>query len=391
MTLKPHYDVIVVGGGIHGAGAAQACAAAGYNCLLIEKQDWAWATSSRSSKLLHGGLRYLQTAQFRLVRECLHERERLFRNAPDLARINWFYLPLYKNSQHKPWELFLGLSLYRLFTGLSNPHGRFRIIPRHEWHTLNGITTNNLCAVFAYQDGQTDDRLLTQAVKNSAVSLGAETSCPTELLDASQSSDGWLVDLHHKDGISTVSCTVIVNAGGAWVNEIIARCGRTTMLPIDTIQGAHLVLEKPISETCFYLEAPDGRVVFVLPWQGKTLVGTTETTFNGPPESTTPLATEIDYLLKTVQHYFPDADTTIADSFSGLRVLPASTDKTMNEKAFGRSRDTRFLDDEGLISIYGGKLTAYRATSEKLMALVKKHLPAQTAIANTRTLPLVHP
>ena len=386
MKLKPHYDVLVVGGGINGAGAAQACAAAGYSCLLVEKQDWAWATSSRSSKLLHGGLRYLQTAQFRLVRECLQERERLLLNAPELARINWFYLPLYNNSQHKPWEMFIGLSLYWLLTGLGNAHGRFRIVPKAEWYTLNGLTTDNLRAVFAYQDGQTDDRLLTQAVKNSAATLGADTRCPMELLSASKTHNGWRVDLHDASGIHTVMCDVIINASGAWVNELIARCGRTRQLPIDKVQGTHLVLEKPISDTCFYLEAHDGRAVFVLPWHGKTLVGTTETVFTGKPENTAPLQGEVDYLLQTVRDHFPQADLTICEQFSGLRVLPAS-----DEKAFIRSRDTQFLDDDGLISIYGGKLTAYRATAEKVLALTKRHLPACTPVADTRSLPLSYP
>jgi glycerol-3-phosphate dehydrogenase len=176
---------------------------------------------------------------------------------------------------------------------------------------------------------------------------------------------------------------VIVNASGAWVNDVIARCGRTKQLTIETIQGTHIVLEKPISDTCFYLEAQDGRAVFVLPWHGKTLVGTTETPFAGKPEDTTPLASEIEYLLTTVQRYFPTADTRIADSFSGLRVLPAST-----TKAFARSRDTQYLDDDGLITIYGGKLTAYRATAETVMRYVKKHTRTTKAIANTRHLPL---
>lgn len=386
MTLKPHYDVIVVGGGIHGAGAAQACAAAGYSCLLVEKQDWAWATSSRSSKLLHGGLRYLQTAQFRLVRECLQERERLLRDAPDLAHINWFYLPLYKNSRHKPWEIFIGLSLYRLFTGWVNPHGQFRVIPQREWHTLAGLDTDNLCAVFAYQDGQTDDRLLTHAVKNSAAALGADTRCPMELLGASKTRDGWRVDLHDAQGMNTVNCDVIINTSGAWVNEVIARCGSAKSLPLELVQGTHLVLDKQISSGCFYLEAHDGRAVFVLPWYEHTLVGTTETPYTGKPEDTAPLQSELDYLLQTVRDHFPQADLSIREQFSGLRVLPAS-----DEKAFSRSRDIRILDDRGLISLYGGKLTAYRATADHVLHYAKHHLHQRKPVADTLALPLPYP
>ena len=377
------YDIVIIGGGIHGAGVAQACAAAGYDCLLIEKKDWAWATSSRSSKLLHGGLRYLQTGQLKLVYECLQERERLLKNAPDLAHINWFHLPIYRDSNYPPWKIFLGLTLYRLFTDFSNPHGKFRIIPRKDWATLNGLCTENLQAVFAYQDAQTDDKLLTQAVKNSAVELGCDAWQPAEMLAACKNKSGWLIDIHQSNTLKTVSCQLLINTAGPWVNDIIQRCGRSQILPIELVQGTHLILKKQISKACFYLESSDHRAVFVLPWHDKTLIGTTETTYNGNPEHTAPTEQEIRYLLDTVREHFPQANLDIDSQFSGLRVLPTS--KT---SAFFRSRDTQFINDEGLISLYGGKLTAYRVTAEKILTLVQKRIGKRKAKADTRTLPL---
>ncbi len=388
MKLQNDYDVVIVGGGIHGAGAAQACAAAGYRCLLLEKQVWGWATSSRSSKLLHGGLRYLQTGQLKLVYECLHERERLLKNAPELAHINWFYIPVYRHSRFRPWKIFAGLSLYRLLSGDWFGHGAFRIVPRSAWHALAGLDTRDLQAVFAYQDGQTDDRLLTEAVKNSAQTLGVDCCCPAELVTAARSNDGgYDVHLRLADSERSVHTRTIINASGPWVNDVLQRCGGTMRLEMECVQGAHLVLQQQISEQCFYLEAPqDGRAVFVLPWYGKTLLGTTETPFRAAPETTQPLQQEIDYLLAVLRHYFPKADTTVAEAFSGLRVLPADA-----ERAFARSRDTRFLDENGLISLYGGKLTAYRATCEKLVPLVAVHCGARAAKADTRNLPLYRP
>lgn len=380
------YDIVIVGGGIHGAGVAQACAAAGYHCLLLEKNDWGWATSSRSSKLLHGGLRYLQTGQLKLVRECLHEREQLLKNAPDLAHINWFYLPLYADSNYPPWKIFTGLSLYRLFTGFANPHGKFRAVPRKEWSTLNGLCTKNLRAVFAYQDAQTDDRLLTQAVKNSAIQLGCDAWQPAELLAASRNKTGWQVDIHRNSELKTVGCQLLINTTGPWANDVISRCGSRQQLPVDLVQGTHLILKQPISTECFYLEAKDHRAVFILPWYGKTLVGTTESAYRGNPEDTHPTELEIQYLLDTVREHFPQADLTIETQFSGLRVLPTSP-----KRAFLRSRDTQFLDDDGLITLYGGKLTAYRATAEKLLILIQKRLGKRKPKANTRTLPLHYP
>jgi glycerol-3-phosphate dehydrogenase len=380
------YDVVIVGGGIHGAGVAQACSAAGYQCLLLEKNDWGWATSSRSSKLLHGGLRYLQTGQLKLVRECLHERERLLKNAPDLAHINWFYLPLYTDSNYPPWKILAGLLLYRLFTGFANPHGKFRIIPRKEWETLNGLCTENLQAVFSYQDAQTDDRLLTQAVKNSATQLGCDAWRPAEMLAASRNNTGWSIDIHHGSELKTVSCQLLINTAGPWVNDVIRRCGSKQQLPIDLVQGTHLILQQQISTECFYLEAKDHRAVFVLPWYDMTLVGTTESPYDGKPENTKPTEQEIQYLLDTVREHFPQANLTVDSQFSGLRVLPTS-----KERAFLRSRDTQFLDDNGLITLYGGKLTAYRATAEKLLRLIQKRLGKRKMKANTRTLPLHSP
>ncbi len=377
------YDIVIIGGGIHGAGVAQACAAAGYDCLLLEKNDWAWATSSRSSKLLHGGLRYLQTGQLKLVYECLQERERLLKNAPSLARINWFYLPIYRDSHYPSWKIFLGLALYRLFTGFSNPHGKFRIIQRKEWSTLKGLCTDNLQAVFAYQDAQTDDNLLTRAVKNSAIELGCDAWLPAEMLAASKNKSGWLVDIHQNNTLETVNCQILINAAGPWVNDIIQRCGRSHQLPIELVQGAHLILKEQISTECFYLEASDHRAVFVLPWHNKTLVGTTETTYEGKPEHTAPTKREVSYLLDTVREHFPQANLDIDSQFSGLRVLPTS-----KKRVFFRSRDTQLIDDEGLISLYGGKLTAYRATAEKILALVQNRIGKRKAKADTHTLPL---
>ncbi|MFO1348638.1 MAG: FAD-dependent oxidoreductase [Pseudomonadales bacterium] len=384
--LAPHYDITIIGGGIHGAGIAQACSAAGYRCLLLEKNTWASATSSKSSKLLHGGLRYLQTGQFKLVYECLQERERLLKNAPALAHINQFYLPVYLHSKLPAWKIGLGLFLYRLLTGFTNRHSQFRIIPKQQWHTLHGLNTKNLSTVFSYQDAQTNDKLLTTAVKNSAESLGCMALEHAELLSAINDSNSWQVEIQHQDTTHTLQSQLIINASGPWVNEVIARCHRTKTLAIDLVQGTHIILDKKISDTCFYLEASDQRAVFVLPWYSKTLVGTTETPHQGAPENTAPTEKEIQYLLDTVKQHFPQADLSIAMQFSGLRVLPQS-----EQRAFFRQRDTRFLDDNGLISIYGGKLTAYRATAEKLLPLVQHYLGKRPRKADTRTLRLDYP
>ncbi|HKQ30418.1 MAG TPA: FAD-dependent oxidoreductase, partial [Burkholderiales bacterium] len=152
--MNSHYDIVVIGGGIHGAGVAQAAAAAGYSVLALEKTALAAGTSSRSSKLIHGGLRYLESGRLRMVRESLHERAVLLRIAPELVRLVPFYLPIYPDTRRRPWQIAAGLSLYALLGGLARDN-RFVRVPRAEWDDLEGLDMHRLQCVFRYYDGQT--------------------------------------------------------------------------------------------------------------------------------------------------------------------------------------------------------------------------------------------
>src|SRR5690348_12268607 len=166
------FDVIVVGAGIHGVGVAQAAAAAGQKVLLLEQHIPAFGTSSRSSKLIHGGLRYLESGQFHLVRESLLERALMLKNAPELVRLRAFHIPLYRETRRKPWQIMLGLSMYAVLGGFKRGC-RFGLLSKKDWSQLDGLKTDNLRAVFRYYDGQTDDALLTRSVLQSAMRLGA--------------------------------------------------------------------------------------------------------------------------------------------------------------------------------------------------------------------------
>ena len=183
------FDVIIVGGGIHGAGVLQAVAAAGHSALLIEKQALASGTSSRSSKLIHGGLRYLESGQFALVRESLRERAVHLRIAPDLVELKPFFIPVYSDTRRRPWQLKLGLWLYALLGGFDSST-RFGTVPKSEWPQLDGLDTRNLDAVIRYYDAQTDDALLTRAVVDSARTLGGELAMPATFVAATLTDDG---------------------------------------------------------------------------------------------------------------------------------------------------------------------------------------------------------
>ena len=166
---KDLYDVAVIGGGIHGVGVAQAAAAAGYSVVLFEQKELAYGTSSRSSKLIHGGLRYLESFEISLVHESLRERELLIKLAPDLVRRQSFYIPVYDTTKRAAWMMRAGLTMYSILAGLGKSV-RFETIPKSQWGNLDDIKTEGLKKVFRYTDGQTDDRLLTQSVMQSAQS-----------------------------------------------------------------------------------------------------------------------------------------------------------------------------------------------------------------------------
>ena len=389
------FDVVVIGGGIHGAGAAQAAAAAGYSVLVLEKSALAAGTSSRSSKLIHGGLRYLESAQFNLVRECLHERALLLQNAPDLVKLKPFFIPIYPETTRRPWQIRSGLTLYATLGGLSSD-ARFKQIPKREWQQLDGLELRGLKKVFCYHDAQTDDAALTRAVMRSAQSLGAELAMPAEFVSALRSpsrDDLYIVKYNHNDREEVCETRLIINAAGPWCNEVLNRISPTVnKLNMDLVQGTHIIIDAPITQGIYYVEAPqDKRAVFIMPWQGKMMVGTTETIYRGDPAKVSPLTTEENYLCQTLAHYFPAyRHTTAMDimaAFAGLRVLPKSSGS-----AFSRPRDTIFHVDNRdmprLVTLYGGKLTAYRATAERLLHQFKDVLPKRKPVANTRTLPL---
>ncbi len=372
-------DVLVIGGGIHGCGVAQAAVARGLRVLLVEQGEIASGTSSRSSKLVHGGLRYLETAQFSLVREALHERETLLRIAPDLVRKERFYIPIYEYSSRSAWKIAAGLVLYRFIAGCGND---FHHIPRHQWHdVLPDLSRDGLRTVFQYWDAATDDVALTQAVMNSAVQMGAEilTHCSGQTIKRIQ--HGW--EVHLSNG-RVVQTSVLVNAAGSWVNQVLQSISPSTKtLAISLVKGSHIILPQE-QETFVYSEAADGRAVFIMPWKGQTMVGTTEvdtTDFKHPVPNTD----EISYLLNTYHRHYPSrafSKKDVVDCFAGVRVLPGGSGSFT-----GRAREVRLLCDDSehtrLLTIYGGKLTTYRHTAERVMQLLLPVLPPPTVKLDT--------
>lgn len=380
-------DVCIIGGGIQGCGVAQAAAAAGHKTVLLEQTALASATSSRSSKLIHGGLRYIESAQFILVAKSLAERERLLRNAPDLVNRVPFYIPIYKSTRRRPWQIVSGLSLYAML-GWLHPFACFRKIKQQEWSQLDGLRQEGLQAVYQYWDAQTDDAELTQAVMHSALQLNATLLCPARVVRAEFLHDHYRVDYVQDEHSSSLTCKTLINAAGPWVNDVHQLL--TTSIPfpqIEFVQGAHLLLKQAAPSGVYYVESPsDQRVIFVMPWQGYTLVGTTETVFQGNPVNVKATEHEVEYLRNLAHYYFPHNDDEVINQFAGVRVL-LKTDKGL----FNRPRDTKFFTHTelpGYVALIGGKLTAYRATAEHVVSLIKRYLPSRSAIADTREIKL---
>jgi len=384
-------DVVVVGGGIHGAGVAQAAAAAGHGVLLLERRAIASGTSSRSSGLIHGGLRYLESAQLGLVRESLRERRRLLARAPDLVRLQRFHIPVYRETRRRPWQIALGLSAYALLGGL-RAENRFTHVPRRCWERLDGLRTDGLEAVLCYLDGETDDAALTRAVAASARRLGARIAVPAELVGAELGSDRVRVRYRMDGRDRECEARVLVNAAGPWVAEVAARVTPAIALPpIELVQGAHLWLPGTLGRGVYYLESrQDGRAVFVIPRAGGICVGTTETPFGGRPEEARPLEREQRYLLDVLRAHFPALDYGLEDvrrATAGLRVLPAGPGD-----AFHRSREVSLVPDRRerprVLSLCGGKLTTHAATAAKVVRRLQPSLPPRARIADPRRLPL---
>lgn len=358
------FDLLVVGGGINGTAIARAAAISGLSVLLVEKDDLAFHTSSASSKLIHGGLRYLEYYEFRLVREALKERKILLATAPHIVRPLRFVLP------HAPgmrpwWMVRAGLYLYDLLAlrgGLPRSHG---VGPKDE-RFRSSLKARNV-PMALYCDAWVDDARLVVLNAIDAAERGAEIATRTEFLGAEARNGCWTARL---SGGRTVSASAIVNAAGAWVGEILGtRLHAPGRSGVRLVRGSHIVVPRLYEgDHAYVLQQPDGRVVFALPYGPYSLVGTTDVPVEAPAK---PLIdqTEIRYLCAAVNGYFR-AETKPGDvvwTYSGLRAL--HDDGAAKAQAVTRDYHLDLQDRNGarLLSVFGGKITTARALAEEAL------------------------
>jgi len=357
------HDLLIIGGGINGCAIAREAALLGLAVLLVDKGDLAGETSSKSTKLIHGGLRYLEHYEFRLVREGLHERERLLKAAPHLIHGLAFVLP-HERALRPWWMVRAGLYLYDLLGGRSSlPRSRsLGAVDRAFIEPLKGGGQG-----FVYWDAFVDDARLTLANALDAAANGAtiETYCALE--SAERIGDGWRATL--ADG-RTVTARAIVNAAGPWVHQMFARLGVAARNGVRLVKGSHIVVPRLYpGDHAYILQQPDRRIVFVIPYQGAfTEIGTTDVPVDRPDQAVIE-AEEIAYLCEAANRHFGRqiAPGDVVSSWSGVR--PLYDDGAANASAV--TRDYVFeLDAEGapLLSIFGGKITTARQLAEDAMA-----------------------
>ncbi len=394
--MRSSVQVLIVGGGINGAGVAREATARGFSTMLVEKNDFGHATSGNSSKLIHGGIRYLEQAEFRLVNESLKERKILLDTAPHLVRPARINIPVYKGDKRPGWMVQLGSKMYDWFAGKDNLNPS-RGLNASERRNLPHLRQEGLRAVVQYSDAQTHDSRLVLETALSAKTMGADVLNYVEFVEAQQEPNGYLVKLkdHRSNQIFEVQTNYLVNAAGPWVPLLDQNVSKQNRRPgLSYVRGIHFVVRRKFDEG--YLILPeDGRVIFVLPWhRNYTLIGTTESKFEGEQFDKIPSSNdEEQYLYDHYNYFFPSSPITPKDVlhvYSGVRSLVETGEKNLSSI----SREYRLEDESngekgGYLAVFGGKLTSYRALSQKVLDRISERLtPSQASKTDTSIEPL---
>lgn len=369
------WDVIVIGGGATGLGSAVDAASRGLKVLLLEGHDFAKGTSSRATKLAHGGVRYLAQGNFSLVKEALEERGRMLVNAPNLVKPLAFVIPV-RNAVQKLFY-WIGLKMYDMLAGklgvgpttMMKKNEVLRAVPTISQHKLHGGVR--------YFDAQFDDARLAIALMKTLHKLGglAINYMPvTGFVKQAEKISGVQARDEFSGEAMTFKAKAVINATGVWVDDIRKLDSADSKPMLSPSQGVHVVVDQhfyPAKEALLVPKTSDGRVLFVVPWLGKTLIGTTDTPRNDAPFEPDALPQEIDFILNTAGQYLANAPTRadVRSVFVGLRPLVSAGGEKQNTKSISREH-TVITAPSGLVTITGGKWTTYRSMAEEVVDLV---------------------
>src|SRR5690625_3517521 len=390
-------DLLIIGGGITGAGISLDATQRGLRTGLIEMQDFAAGTSSRSTKLVHGGLRYLKQFEVGLVAEVGQERAIVYENGPHVTTPEWMMLPFYKGGTFGPFSTSIGLRVYDLLAGVKKSERRKMFSPSEAMEKEPLLAEKDLKGAGYYVEYKTDDARLTIEVIKKAVELGAIACNYLKAIEFIYK-NGKVIGIMAEDQITGEAFPIyakkIINATGPWVDELREIDGSKQGKRLHLTKGVHLVFSKqdfPLQQA-IYFDSEDGRMIFAIPRDNKTYVGTTDTTYEGDIAHPTLTVEDQDYLLGAINSMFPTLKLTFAhveSSWAGLRPLIAEEGKKPGEIS---RKDEVFISKSGLLSMAGGKLTGYRKMAKDIVDEVVKELKDEEGIlytsSETRYLPI---
>ncbi|MDX9723468.1 MAG: glycerol-3-phosphate dehydrogenase [Myxococcota bacterium] len=378
--LERCFDVLIIGGGINGAGIARDAARRGLSVALLEMQDFASGTSSRSSKLIHGGLRYLEQFELSLVFESVSERHILLHLAPHLVNPLEFLLPVYRGSKHGLLSISAGMWLYEGLSLFRTPALHRRLKTKELATQEPALRRTGLTGAQVYHDCATDDARLTLETLLDAVDQGAVALNWAKVIDLGHDDKGRVERATVQDQLSKrqaeVGARVVINAAGPWVDDVLAlspQAGPAKLLRCT--KGVHFVTAWsaiPVHHALVASHPADGRVFFIIPWGEQSYVGTTDTDFEGDPAKVAADADDIAYLLAGVRHFLPELELRpeqISSTWAGLRPLiapPMETSKQVKESDVSREHKI-VIGQDGLLSVAGGKLTTYRRMAKEVV------------------------
>lgn len=378
---KSNFDLLIIGGGATGCGIALDAATRGLKVALIEKGDFASGTSSKSTKLIHGGLRYLKQLDIALVRETGTERAVVHRLAPHLVLPEKMLLPLIKGGTYGKWSTSFGLMIYDILAGVDRADRR-KMLSKKATLTLEPLLNEETVKGSGfYAEYRTDDARLTIELIKMAHQYGAQAINYCELVDFIYA-DGRVEGIRCKNQVDgshfNIKATKIVSAGGPWVDQVRQMDGSLSGKRLHLTKGVHIVVphEKLPLQHSIYFDVPDGRMIFAIPRGKVTYIGTTDTNYKGRLDRVVVTKTDANYLLDAVNHAFPSMHLRIEDissNWAGLRPLIHEDGKDPSELS---RKDEIFISESGLISIAGGKLTGYRRMAQRIVDLVAKEIMA---------------
>ncbi|MDI7862492.1 glycerol-3-phosphate dehydrogenase [Rhizobiaceae bacterium n13] len=370
MPAQAVQDIFVIGGGINGCGIARDAAGRGYSVVLAEMDDFASGTSSGATKLIHGGLRYLEHYEFRLVREALMEREVLWAMAPHIIWPMRFVLPYQRGGIRPAWLIRLGLFLYDHLGGrkLLPPTRTLDMRRDPAGKPLKSLFTR----AFEYSDGWVDDARLVVLNARDAADRGAEILSRSKVVSARRENGHWSIDVEDqaRGTTRTFAARMLINAAGPWVDRVLSgTLGQNNVHNVRLVQGSHIIVRKKFDDPrAYFFQNPDNRIIFAIPYeQDFTLIGTTDLDFTGDPKGAKISAAEIDYLCRAASEYFssPVTEDDIVWTYSGVR--PLYDDGASKAQEATRDYVLKVDGQNGsapILNVFGGKLTTYRRLAE---------------------------